>query len=150
MKRNSNFDVNTPLQHYSGSSSGSNYSATTMDSDVRYASETEDDELDGEDLGGEEVEPKIEEIEEGSMADVKPSSLSNVVEGQVNATPRRGRGRPRKNPVNTQISPTKLGTKGRSKTGCITCRKRKKKCGEEKPTCKLPFHVDWVGSYRMP
>ena len=26
----------------------------------------------------------------------------------------------------------------RTKTGCMTCRKRKKKCDEQKPECKLP------------
>ncbi|KAA6410459.1 MAG: hypothetical protein FRX48_05881 [Lasallia pustulata] len=50
------------------------------------------------------------------------------------ATPKRGRGRPRKNPANKKASLIKSGAKGRSKTGCITCRKREKKCGEEKPT----------------
>jgi hypothetical protein len=27
----------------------------------------------------------------------------------------------------------------RTKTGCLTCRKRKKKCDEAKPECKLPL-----------
>lgn len=31
----------------------------------------------------------------------------------------------------------KLRVNERSKTGCITCRKRKKKCDETKPYCKL-------------
>jgi hypothetical protein len=30
----------------------------------------------------------------------------------------------------------------RTKTGCLTCRKRKKKCDEQKPECKFRFrHV---------
>jgi hypothetical protein len=38
-------------------------------------------------------------------------------------------------------------TKARSKTGCITCRKRKKKCDETRPFCKtihtgLSVHAD--------
>lgn len=114
-----------------------------MDTDMRYASQTDDEELDDDGPEGEEIEPKVEEVEETSMMDVKPSSLSDAVEGPANVTsdgvvtPKRGRGRPRKNPVNKKNSLTKPGAKGRSKTGCITCRKRKKKCGEEKPTCKL-------------
>lgn len=49
---------------------------------------------------------------------------------------KRPRGRPRKHPLPISgESINKLG-KGRSKTGCITCRKRKKKCDEAKPKCK--------------
>ena len=48
---------------------------------------------------------------------------------------KRPRGRPRKHPVASAVSANK-STKGRSKTGCITCRKRKKKCDEAKPRCK--------------
>lgn len=47
---------------------------------------------------------------------------------------KRPRGRPRKHPLNQQVVNSKV-TKGRSKTGCITCRKRKKKCDEAKPRC---------------
>lgn len=136
-------EVNIPSHHYSESSSASNYSATTMDTDMLYASETEDEEVDGDGPEGEEIEPKVEEVEGASMVDVKPASLSDAAEGHADVTPggvvapKRGRGRPRKNPVNKKNSLTKPGAKGRSKTGCITCRKRKKKCGEEKPTCKL-------------
>lgn len=48
---------------------------------------------------------------------------------------KRPRGRPRKHPLTAHISANKVA-KGRSKTGCITCRKRKKKCDEAKPRCK--------------
>ena len=44
---------------------------------------------------------------------------------------KRKRGRPRKHPV-TPAKPKN----GRSRTGCITCRKRKKKCDETRPQCK--------------
>lgn len=47
---------------------------------------------------------------------------------------KRGRGRPRKHPVQPPKTIQKV-TKGRSKTGCITCRRRKKKCDETKPEC---------------
>ena len=48
---------------------------------------------------------------------------------------KRPRGRPRKHPITPVAVASKI-TKGRSKTGCITCRKRKKKCDEAKPRCK--------------
>lgn len=47
---------------------------------------------------------------------------------------KRGRGRPRKNPTTSPETKAKVA-KGRSKTGCLTCRKRKKKCDEGKPEC---------------
>ncbi|KAF4126111.1 AT hook [Geosmithia morbida] len=47
---------------------------------------------------------------------------------------KRPRGRPRKHPLTPTVNANKV-TKGRSKTGCITCRKRKKKCDEAKPRC---------------
>jgi hypothetical protein len=56
------------------------------------------------------------------------------------ATPikvKRPRGRPRKHPLIPIVTTNKI-TKGRSKTGCLTCRKRKKKCDEAKPRCELP------------
>ncbi|KAI1431235.1 fungal-specific transcription factor domain-containing protein [Xylaria sp. CBS 124048] len=48
--------------------------------------------------------------------------------------PKRPRGRPRKHPLGPQNAGSKVA-KARSKTGCITCRKRKKKCDEGKPRC---------------
>ena len=58
---------------------------------------------------------------------------------QAIAVPKRGRGRPRKNSISALSSPTfKAKTFVRSKTGCMTCRKRKKKCDERKPECTLP------------
>lgn len=53
---------------------------------------------------------------------------------------RRPRGRPRKHPIEKPKREAKEGraNNGRSKTGCQTCRKRKKKCDETKPTCMHP------------
>jgi hypothetical protein len=48
---------------------------------------------------------------------------------------KRPRGRPRKYPLNTIVNTAKVA-KGRTKTGCITCRRRKKKCDEAKPRCE--------------
>ncbi len=47
---------------------------------------------------------------------------------------KRPRGRPRKQPVLSPDAQINIA-KGRSKTGCITCRRRKKKCDETKPQC---------------
>ena len=85
--------------------------------------------------------PKLEPIDD----DV---DMSDMKEGAVSETPsafsrsptspiamKRPRGRPRKHPKVSPDSIMKLA-KGRSKTGCITCRKRKKKCDEAKPGCE--------------
>jgi hypothetical protein len=32
----------------------------------------------------------------------------------------------------------------RTKTGCLTCRKRKKKCDETKPECKISSNLEAV------
>ena len=50
--------------------------------------------------------------------------------------PERSRGRPRKHPILTQNSTLNIRS-GRTKTGCMTCRRRKKKCDETKPFCEL-------------
>lgn len=50
---------------------------------------------------------------------------------------KRPRGRPRKHPLPVLSEAANSLGKGRSKTGCITCRKRKKKCDEAKPGCKI-------------
>ncbi|KAI9653277.1 MAG: hypothetical protein M1831_006112 [Alyxoria varia] len=48
--------------------------------------------------------------------------------------PKRGRGRPRKHPIIPRRE-DKNSLKARTKTGCLTCRRRKKKCDESKPNC---------------
>ena len=85
--------------------------------------------------------PKMEPLDEDDfrMEDVKEAPLTPVA--STNAPPpaqpkiKRPRGRPRKHPL-TPVATTNKVTKGRSKTGCITCRKRKKKCDEAKPRCE--------------
>ena len=87
--------------------------------------------------------PKLEPIDDIDMAD-----LSDMKESIVPETPetsssisttaqiKRPRGRPRKHPKPSPEALAKVA-KGRSKTGCITCRRRKKKCDETKPGCKF-------------
>jgi len=85
------------------------------------------------------LEPKVESPENGlQMLDVQEPEVLRVIDTVGSAfQAKRPRGRPRKHPVPTQESLAKVA-KGRSKTGCITCRKRKKKCDEAKPRCKFP------------
>jgi hypothetical protein len=84
------------------------------------------------------VIPKVEEIEEDEeMLHPKSAEGENQTEETpgvppTNNAPRR-RGRPRKHPLPTG-GQGKVA-KGRSKTGCITCRRRKKKCDETQPAC---------------
>ncbi|TRX92563.1 hypothetical protein FHL15_006490 [Xylaria flabelliformis] len=85
--------------------------------------------------------PKIEPVEDDSfrMDDVQEAPRTSAPKserlspGHQQKT-KRPRGRPRKHPLNPQVANSKIA-KGRSKTGCITCRKRKKKCDEAKPRC---------------
>lgn len=75
--------------------------------------------------------PKVEELEELDD-DLLSIKQADVESGAPAAVPRK-RGRPRKHPLPTPGGQAKI-TKGRSKTGCITCRRRKKKCDETKPS----------------
>lgn len=84
------------------------------------------------------IVPKIEEIDDDDDDD-DSSKISPLTEDSQpspdRAIAKRPRGRPRKHPIAQSTSITKP-PKGRSKTGCITCRRRKKKCDETKPACK--------------
>lgn len=85
--------------------------------------------------------PKAEPVDDEGFdfSDLKPAPKSplQTVDAAVDGMPKkkRPRGRPRKHPLTPAVSASKI-TKGRSKTGCITCRKRKKKCDEAKPRCE--------------
>ncbi|KAM3413902.1 hypothetical protein BST61_g10575 [Cercospora zeina] len=78
------------------------------------------------------IVPKLEELDDGGnslmgkVQDVVEAKLYHTEEGP------RKRGRPRKWPVVEQ----KKSTHVRSKTGCKTCRRRKKKCDEARPCCQ--------------
>jgi hypothetical protein len=78
------------------------------------------------------LEPLEDELDMTNMQEVPPAP-STTSRSHMQA--KRPRGRPRKHPVPTPESISKVA-KGRSKTGCITCRKRKKKCDEAKPRCE--------------
>ncbi|CRK24218.1 hypothetical protein BN1708_013886 [Verticillium longisporum] len=82
--------------------------------------------------------PKLEPLDEDFCLDnVTEAPAADLDHGNASSTnpkQKRPRGRPRKHPLNSAINAGKV-TKGRSKTGCITCRKRKKKCDEAKPRC---------------
>ncbi|KAA8646074.1 Zn(II)2Cys6 transcription factor domain-containing protein [Aspergillus tanneri] len=90
-----------------------------------------------------EVTPKVEEVEEvDDLQSIKPLGVeppmvnADSTHLDSTATPvtvPRKRGRPRKHPLPIPGGQVKI-TKGRSKTGCITCRRRKKKCDETKPS----------------
>ncbi|KAL5120978.1 hypothetical protein ACEQ8H_001166 [Pleosporales sp. CAS-2024a] len=81
------------------------------------------------------VVPKEEEAEV-QLADVKEEE--DIDDTPISPTEplriRRARGRPRIHPPRSPTSLSKQA-KARSKTGCTTCRKRKKKCDETKPFC---------------
>lgn len=85
--------------------------------------------------------PKIEPVDDdaSALASLGSAPLTPNETHVGSSGVKRPRGRPRKNPVPAPANGNKV-TKGRSKTGCITCRKRKKKCDEAKPGCKYwPF-----------
>ncbi|KAJ5888494.1 hypothetical protein N7495_008535 [Penicillium taxi] len=80
--------------------------------------------------------PKVEELEEHDIQSIKSAEVGaqpDNLAGAPEMVPRK-RGRPRKHPLPASGCQIKA-TKGRSKTGCITCRRRKKKCDETKPAC---------------
>lgn len=70
----------------------------------------------------------MEETDQDLLS-IKPS---DVGEADTPVSVPRKRGRPRKHPLPVPGAQSKI-IKGRSKTGCITCRRRKKKCDEAKP-----------------
>ncbi|KAL6827608.1 fungal-specific transcription factor domain-containing protein [Trichoderma camerunense] len=125
-----------PTAHHSASSS------SCVDSwNPSYANPDEGEEDWDWEQGSEEALaiPKLEPIDDDiNLEDVIAAPLSQTPPNELLGGPqlkqKRPRGRPRKHPLTPIVSANKV-TKGRSKTGCITCRKRKKKCDEAKPRC---------------
>ena len=107
-----------------------------------------------EDAEDDDVAPKIEEMDEDGLEDTKvtPTSESPKAVPAETGNPPTGakkRGRPPKHPRPAANSQAKVA-KGRSKTGCITCRRRKKKCDETKPSCKRTLVIDPIrGSLQL-
>lgn len=88
------------------------------------------------------IAPKIEELDD-SIDDGK-ATLEDAGEALSNGIiQKKPRGRPRKVQADP---PANAGTqtKGRVKTGCITCRRRKKKCDEAKPFCTKLYKTSLV------
>lgn len=77
-----------------------------------------------------EEDVRLEEIKEAPLTPVPSNTSPTATQPKI----KRPRGRPRKHPLAPAVAASKI-TKGRSKTGCLTCRKRKKKCDEAKPRC---------------
>jgi hypothetical protein len=117
------------------SASESPLTTPNFDSNIFGTSETHPEEISDGRAESNDIIPKVEETEL-QLADVKeePSLLDTPVSPTEPVRIRRARGRPRIHPPR---SPTTLAkqAKARSKTGCTTCRKRKKKCDETKPFC---------------
>lgn len=117
------------------SASDSPFTTPSYDSNVFTIPDTTSEERTDGRTGSLEVVPKVEETEL-QLADVKeePSPEDAPISPTEPVRIRRARGRPRIHPPR---SPTTLAkqAKARSKTGCTTCRKRKKKCDETKPFC---------------
>lgn len=122
MSSSSDSPMNTPTFDTNGLSSLDLHSEARIDS--RLGTESTDD-----------VVPKIEEAEV-QLADVKtePTTDEPPISPTEPVRLRRARGRPRIHPPRSPTTAAKQA-KARSKTGCTTCRKRKKKCDETKPFC---------------
>lgn len=121
--------------NFTGSGS-SNYVSSSQYSSARSSSspENEDDVItpESDDNSDITIGPKIEELDDdefGSLNLVEEAKLLSTNDSGQPAA--RKRGRPRKHPV----AETRKTAHTRSKTGCATCRRRKKRCDERKPSC---------------
>ncbi|KAK4545124.1 hypothetical protein LTR36_003675 [Oleoguttula mirabilis] len=76
------------------------------------------------------VVPKTEQLDDSPLEEFEDAKDA-VTAGPIAPPAPRKRGRPRKHPIVEQ----KKASHARSKTGCGTCRRRKKKCDETKPGC---------------
>ena len=116
------------------SASDSPLTTPNFDSNIFSTSDSQSDDRRDSRTSPDDVIPKVEEAEL-DLADVKEETDETPISPTEPVRIRRARGRPRIHPPR---SPTTLSkqAKARSKTGCTTCRKRKKKCDETKPFCK--------------
>lgn len=112
--------------------SSSQYSTSSSESPIATPTFTVSFQYDGS-SSEDGVVPKIEELNDST--DDGKTSLGDEGETSNNSIEQR---RPRGRPKKPQVEPpdnAKTQKKGRTKTGCITCRQRKKKCDETKPVC---------------
>ena len=116
------------------SASDSPLTTPNFDSNIFSTSDSQSDGRRDSRTSPDDVIPKVEEAEL-DLADVKEETDDTPISPTEPVRIRRARGRPRIHPPR---SPTTLSkqAKARSKTGCTTCRKRKKKCDETKPFCE--------------
>ncbi|EGE80495.1 OefC protein [Blastomyces dermatitidis ATCC 18188] len=130
------FSSESPFKHAQEQSPTSSHSSRTFSFAIISSPDT--------DITADDVTPKVEEIEDEqavSLGEIKeqdhrdsdPRTCSGEPPVPTAIEAPRKRGRPRKHPLPTP-GQAKVA-KGRSKTGCITCRRRKKKCDETRPSC---------------
>ncbi|KAK4498483.1 hypothetical protein PRZ48_011141 [Zasmidium cellare] len=135
-----------PSSYYSAASTTSSSSPdlTTPTTTVSTALTNHDSDIDIDDASSSasssrrhHVVPKIEELDEDKYDNSQLHALQDAkspVGIVTSPPPRKKRGRPRKHPI-VDASESKKTSHARSKTGCGTCRRRKKKCDETKPGC---------------
>ncbi|KAI9816599.1 MAG: hypothetical protein M1827_001732 [Pycnora praestabilis] len=110
-------------------SSDSSVSTPTFSFHFRYY---DDDDMD------DEIAPKLEVMDDDETEEMKAPPLEDAATPDppmMGPHPKRPRGRPRKYPLPSPAALAKVTKGARSKTGCRTCRRRKKKCDETKPHC---------------
>lgn len=116
------------------SASDSPLTTPNFDSNIFSTSDSQSDGRRDSRTSPDDIVPKVEEADI-QLTDVKEEIDETPISPTEPVRIRRARGRPRIHPPR---SPTTLSkqAKARSKTGCTTCRKRKKKCDETKPFCR--------------
>ncbi|KAF1963514.1 hypothetical protein CC80DRAFT_7924 [Byssothecium circinans] len=134
-KAHARLSISSSPQPSMSSSSDSPIYSSAFDTSTLADSETQSEaRINSRDTSNE-IVPKIEETDL-QLADVKAEPVAD--DPPVSPTGpvrlRRARGRPRIHPPRSPTNAAKQA-KARSKTGCTTCRKRKKKCDETKPFC---------------
>ncbi|KJZ76806.1 hypothetical protein HIM_03683 [Hirsutella minnesotensis 3608] len=139
--------IDLPMEDSSDPTTAHSASSSCADSwSVGYADQVDGDEDCRWDLPERASEdslavPKLEPLDDDmNLSEVKPAPSPESGPQESGPTgaqtkQKRPRGRPRKTSLTGAVISTTKVTKGRSKTGCITCRKRKKKCDEAKPRC---------------
>lgn len=104
---------------------------------------------DDDDDGVEEMDARMEKRAVACLKSLqrRASSAAKMDAGSDRAVepaqPRKPRGRPKKETSATPVTPS-FKKNGRSKTGCQTCRNRKKKCDELKPICAYSVESERV------